>query len=59
MARDESKKFEVAPESMSADTGSERPGRVREIRKETSEWEVRAALILTESTRESGTYLQP
>ena len=25
VARDESKKFEVAPESMSADTGSERP----------------------------------
>src|SRR5882724_9988280 len=40
-ARDESKKFEVAPESMSADTGSGRPGRVREIRKETSECEVR------------------
>ena len=47
MARDESKKFKVAPESMSADTGSGRPGRVREIRKETSECEVRAALILT------------
>jgi len=31
MARDKSKKFEVAPKSMSADTGSERPGRVREI----------------------------
>ena len=29
VARDKSKKFEVAPESMSADTGSERPGRVR------------------------------
>jgi len=27
VARDEPKKFEVAPESMSADTGSERPGR--------------------------------
>jgi len=54
MARDESKKFEVAPESMSADTGSERPGRVREIRNETSEWEVRAALILTKSTLGSG-----
>ena len=25
-AREESKKFEVAPESMSADIGSERPG---------------------------------
>src|SRR5882724_1189057 len=55
VARDKSKKFEVAPKSMSADTGSERPGRVREIRKETSEWEVRAALILTESTMGSGT----
>ena len=42
VARDESKKFEVAPESMSADTGSERPRRAREIRKETSECEVRA-----------------
>ena len=55
VARDKSKKFEVAPESMSADTGSERPGRVREIRKETSECEVRVALILTESTMGSGT----
>jgi len=54
-ARDECKKFEVAPKSMSAGTGSERPGRVREIRKETSEWEVRAALILTKSTIGSGT----
>jgi len=54
-ARDESKKFEVAPKSMSADTGSERLGRVREIRKETSECEVRAALILTKSTMGSGT----
>src|SRR5882724_9160795 len=54
-ARDESKKFEVAPKSMSADTGSERPGRVREITKETSECEVRAALILTESTMGLGT----
>src|SRR5882724_46883 len=53
-ARDESKKFEVAPESMSADTGSGRPGRVREIRKETSECEVRVALILTKSTLGSG-----
>ena len=33
VARDKSKKLEVAPESMSADTGSERPRRVREIRK--------------------------
>ena len=40
---------------MSADTGSERPGRVREMRKETFEWEVRVVLILTESTRGSGT----
>src|SRR5882724_1041381 len=53
-SRDESKKFEVAPESMSADTGSGRPGRAREIRKETSECEVRAALILTKSTLGSG-----
>jgi len=53
-ARDESKKFEVAPESMSADTGSERPGRVREIRKETSECEVRVELILTKSRKGSG-----
>ena len=50
VARDESKKFKVAPELMRADTGLERSGRVREIRKETSECEVRAALILTEST---------
>src|SRR5882724_8662281 len=55
VARDESKKFKVAPKSMGSDTGSERPGRVREIRKETSECEVRAALILTESTMGSGT----
>jgi len=55
VARDKSKKFEVAPESISADTGSERPGRVREIRKETSECKVRVALILTESTLGSGT----
>src|SRR5882724_10089953 len=54
VARDESKKFKVASESMSTDTGSERPGRVREIRKETSECEVRVALILTESTMGSG-----
>jgi len=39
---------------MSADTGSGRPGRAREIRKETSECEVRAALILTKSTLGSG-----
>jgi len=45
VARDESKKFEVAPKLMSADTGSERPGRRREIRKETSECKVRAELI--------------
>jgi len=49
VARDESKKFEVAPESMSADTGSERPGIWRETRKETSECEGRA-LIWTKST---------
>jgi len=44
-AREESKKFEVAPESMSTDTGSERPGIQTRRRKETSECEVRAALI--------------
>jgi len=54
VAIDESKKFEVAPESISADTGSERPGRIREMRNETSECEVRAALILTKSTPGSG-----
>ena len=53
-ARDKSKKFKVAPKSMSADTGSERPGRQREIRKETSDCEVRAVLIQTESTIGSG-----
>src|SRR5882724_7073520 len=53
-ARDKSKKFEVAPKSISADTGSEEPGRVREMRNETSECEVRAALILTKSTLGSG-----
>src|SRR5882724_730390 len=46
--------FKVAPELMSADTGSGRLGRVREIRKETSECEVRAAQILTKSTLGSG-----
>ena len=40
---------------MSVDTGLERPGRLREIRKETSECEVRAVLIWTESTMGSGT----
>jgi len=55
VARDESKKFEVAPKSISADTGSERPGRVRIDENETSECEVRAALILTKSTLGSGT----
>src|SRR5882672_2864791 len=50
LAREESKKFEVAPESMSADTGSGRPGIQMRTRKETSECEVRAALIWTEST---------
>src|SRR5882672_649328 len=53
-AREESKKFEVAPESMSADTGSGRPGTWMRTRQETSECEVRAALIWTESTGESG-----
>ena len=37
LAREESKKFEVAPESMSADTGSGRPGIWMRTRKETSE----------------------
>src|SRR5882724_5282474 len=55
VARDESKKFEVAPKSMSADTGSGRPGRVREIRKETSDGEVGAAVGLTEVTMGSCT----
>jgi len=54
LARDESKKFEVAPELMSADTGSGRPMIRRETRKETSECKVRVALIWTESTRGSG-----
>jgi len=54
VARDESKNFEVAPELMSADTGLGRPGIQRETRKETSECEVRAALIWTEPTRGSG-----
>src|SRR5882724_11660622 len=40
VARDESKKFEVAPKSMKADTGSGRPGSQRERRKETSKCEV-------------------
>ena len=55
VARDESKKFEVSPKLISADTGPERPGRQREIRKETSECEVRVELIQTESTMGSGT----
>ena len=54
MARDKSKKFEVAPVSISADTGLERPGIGTETRKETSKCEVRAALIQTKSTRGSG-----
>src|SRR5882724_2734035 len=37
VARDKSNKFKVAPESMSSNTGLGRPGRQREIRKETSE----------------------
>ena len=56
-AREESKKFEVAPESMSTDTGSVRPGILTRTRKETSECEVRAMLIWTESTeRPRGRY---
>src|SRR5882672_3323089 len=54
LAREESNNFEVAPESMSADTGSEMPGIRMRTRKETSECEVRAVLIRTESTGESG-----
>ena len=50
VARDESKKFEVVPKSMSSDTGLERPGIWRETRKETSECEGSMALIQTEST---------
>jgi len=38
-ARDESNKISGGSRIDDADTGSERPGRVREIRKETSEWE--------------------
>ena len=53
-ARDESNKFEVAPKSMRADTGLERPGSQREMRKETSECKVRAVLIQIKSTRGSG-----
>src|SRR5882724_872125 len=53
VAREESKKFEVAPESMSTDTGSARPGILMRTRKETSDCEVRAALIRTESTERS------
>jgi len=55
VARDESKKFKVDPKLISVDTGSDRPGRHMEIRKETSECEVRVALIWTESTIGSGT----
>src|SRR5882724_1802491 len=54
VARDESKKFKVAPESIKAYTGSGSPGSRREMRKETSECEGRAALIRTESTIGSG-----
>ena len=50
VARDKSKKFEVAPKLMNADTGLERPGIRRETRKETSECEVRVVLIQTKST---------
>src|SRR5882724_10834205 len=53
-ARDESKKLEVAPELIKADTGSGRPGSQREMRKETSECKVRVVLIRTESTMGSG-----
>jgi len=45
----------VASELMSTDTGSGRLGRLREIRKETSECEVRAVLIWTKSTMGSDT----
>jgi len=53
VARDKSKKLEVAPKSMSADTGSERPG--IQMEQEKRPLEVRAALIWTESTRGLGT----
>jgi len=54
-ARDESKKFEVGSRINECRYRVRRPGRVREIRKETSEWRLRVALILNESTRGSGT----
>jgi len=44
VARDESKKFEVAPQIDECRYRVRRPGRVREIRKETSECDVRAWL---------------
>ena len=53
VAREESKKFEVVPKSMSTDTGSERPGIQMRTRKETSECKLRTALIRTESTERS------
>ena len=56
VARDRSKKFEVAPESMSANTELGRPGILMRTRKETSDWEVRAALIWTKSTWELGAW---
>ena len=59
MARDESKKFKVAPELMSTDTGLARPGILMRTRKETSECEVRAALIRTESTEGPEVDTQP
>ena len=54
VARDKSMKLEVAPKSISTDTGSERPGIQMRTRNETSECEVRDALIQTESTKRSG-----
>src|SRR5882724_11087930 len=50
VARDKSKKFEIAPELIKADTGLGRPGSRREMRRETSECEVRVVLIRTKST---------
>ena len=43
VARDESMKFEVMPESMRVGTRFGRPGIRRETKKEISDWEARAA----------------
>jgi len=54
VARDNPKKFDVSPESISTDTGLGRHGIQMGTRKQTSECKVRAMLIWTESTWESG-----